>query len=230
VRWVHRAVGPAVARSRPARRRARWTSALRLAGRRCVSAHAACRDQARNTPRCRRPAPPATHVPCETCVIGHAEEKRRLRAWNARSGSTNMFSTDSRAARRPLTRAWHSRCWDTSGTRADNGLAPGTRKGAHLRRLRDAPARNRTLNLRIKSPLLCQLSYRGGPRMVAAGSAQPLCGCWPGCSTPSWLLARSMFDCSCLRWSLGASSMAFFSASSLLRVWLAPAARTARLA
>jgi hypothetical protein len=32
----------------------------------------------------------------------------------------------------------------------------------------DAPARNRTLNLRIKSPLLCQLSYRGEPRMVAA--------------------------------------------------------------
>jgi hypothetical protein len=26
---------------------------------------------------------------------------------------------------------------------------------------RDAPARNRTWNLRIKSPLLCQLSYRG---------------------------------------------------------------------
>jgi hypothetical protein len=26
----------------------------------------------------------------------------------------------------------------------------------------DAPARNRTWNLRIKSPLLCQLSYRGG--------------------------------------------------------------------
>ena len=30
-----------------------------------------------------------------------------------------------------------------------------------LRRFRDAPARNRTWNLRIKSPLLCQLSYRG---------------------------------------------------------------------
>jgi hypothetical protein len=25
----------------------------------------------------------------------------------------------------------------------------------------DAPARNRTWNLRIKSPLLCQLSYKG---------------------------------------------------------------------
>ena len=30
--------------------------------------------------------------------------------------------------------------------------------------LSDAPARNRTWNLRIKSPLLCQLSYRGWVR------------------------------------------------------------------
>ena len=30
----------------------------------------------------------------------------------------------------------------------------------------DAPARNRTWNLRIKSPLLCQLSYKGAARSV----------------------------------------------------------------
>jgi hypothetical protein len=30
----------------------------------------------------------------------------------------------------------------------------------------DAPARNRTWNLRIKSPLLCQLSYKGAVRSV----------------------------------------------------------------
>src|SRR5215218_9772950 len=32
-----------------------------------------------------------------------------------------------------------------------------------------APARNRTWNLRIKSPLLCQLSYKGAAEIVAAG-------------------------------------------------------------
>src|SRR4051812_35152802 len=41
----------------------------------------------------------------------------------------------------------------------------------------DAPARNRTWNLRIKSPLLCQLSYRGGRlRSVAAGPESAAAG------------------------------------------------------
>src|SRR3954451_16780784 len=31
-----------------------------------------------------------------------------------------------------------------------------------------APARNRTWNLRIKSPLLCQLSYKGAAARIAA--------------------------------------------------------------
>jgi hypothetical protein len=34
-------------------------------------------------------------------------------------------------------------------------------KGLRLQAFLHAPARNRTWNLRIKSPLLCQLSYRG---------------------------------------------------------------------
>jgi hypothetical protein len=54
------------------------------------------------------------------------------------------------------------------------GIGLATRKGAALRRLCDAPARNRTLNLRIKSPLLCQLSYRGAANMVAAAARPPL--------------------------------------------------------
>src|SRR3954468_12460862 len=48
----------------------------------------------------------------------------------------------------------------------------GGREGRRTRNARecgplfDAPARNRTWNLRIKSPLLCQLSYKGVPRSV----------------------------------------------------------------
>src|SRR5215216_7300682 len=38
-----------------------------------------------------------------------------------------------------------------------------------------APARNRTWNLRIKSPLLCQLSYKGACRPIVA-SARLLLG------------------------------------------------------
>src|SRR3954463_11637781 len=48
---------------------------------------------------------------------------------------------------------------------------PRTTKRLHLQAFPDAPARNRTWNLRIKSPLLCQLSYRGAERCssLAAG-------------------------------------------------------------
>src|SRR3954451_8417218 len=40
------------------------------------------------------------------------------------------------------------------------------RRARRRSRRPSAPARNRTWNLRIKSPLLCQLSYKGVPRSV----------------------------------------------------------------
>ena len=47
-----------------------------------------------------------------------------------------------------------------------------------LGRAGHAPGRNRTFNLRIKSPLLCQLSYRGArktrPRRIAFGYSPDL--------------------------------------------------------
>src|SRR5215210_4269217 len=51
---------------------------------------------------------------------------------------------------------------------------PGHARGTPRRdlALESAPARNRTWNLRIKSPLLCQLSYKGAAPSVAAGSGR----------------------------------------------------------
>ena len=62
-----------------------------------------------------------------------------------------------------------------------NVIEPTTLNARRSRAFADAPGRNRTFNLRIKSPLLCQLSYRGAATMVAAASGQPLlaaAGCW----------------------------------------------------
>ena len=59
---------------------------------------------------------------------------------------------------------------------------------------KSAPARNRTWNLRIKSPLLCQLSYRGAG--VQCSWAQPVVAVWgvvPGRRSSAAFLAASRF-------------------------------------
>src|SRR3954453_3154101 len=66
------------------------------------------------------------------------------------------------AAARNTPLSGHS--WDTV---APNPL-PRKRRNRAIARFNDAPARNRTWNLRIKSPLLCQLSYKGATRILAS--------------------------------------------------------------
>ena len=51
----------------------------------------------------------------------------------------------------------------TAGMRAVHTKGPPRRSFGP-----SAPARNRTWNLRIKSPLLCQLSYKGGRALILA--------------------------------------------------------------
>src|SRR3954468_23595666 len=50
------------------------------------------------------------------------------------------------------------------------------RRNRAVARFRSAPGRNRTFNLRIKSPLLCQLSYKGAADKYSAVGATALEG------------------------------------------------------
>ena len=59
------------------------------------------------------------------------------------------------------------------GTLDDGPTTPGQRKSPAEAGLSSAPGRNRTFNLRIKSPLLCQLSYKG---VGADESSDAACG------------------------------------------------------
>src|SRR3954449_10711849 len=99
---------------------------------------------------------------------------------------------------------------------------PGFRERA------SAPARNRTLNLRIKSPLLCQLSYRG--ETTCDGSGYWPFG-WPAelspssCCSAALIWSRTVFA-----WPFGARSAALAAASFSLRVCFAPWASTASCA
>ena len=102
---------------------------------------------------------------------------------------------DDAARRRELVAAALARPVDRRAPRGDDGRAVISVAigGNHLH----APARNRTWNLRIKSPLLCQLSYRGAERRItlATGRASrsPSCSasfsCCPRAS--GWRLGRS---------------------------------------
>src|SRR3954453_17518999 len=97
-----------------------------------------------------------------------------------------------------------------------------------FRELASAPARNRTLNLRIKSPLLCQLSYRG--ETTCDGSGYWPFG-WPAelspssCCSAALIWSRTVFA-----WPFGARSAALAAASFSLRVCFAPWASTASCA
>jgi hypothetical protein len=107
-----------------------------------------------------------------------------------------------------------------------------TKKGVRLQAFPDAPARNRTWNLRIKSPLLCQLSYKGlaldcsvgPPHGEAAGYFSGVgvgAALWPDVR-PACCLIPSSWPRSDSRMSGSVSWTAFLAARSPLRVWPAP--------
>src|SRR5690349_1438472 len=63
---------------------------------------------------------------------------------------------------------------DTIGTQSADRAERLNDETALSRGFVSAPGRNRTFNLRIKSPLLCQLSYKGGLAANDSGEAWAL--------------------------------------------------------
>src|SRR3954452_10027830 len=164
-------------------------------------------------------------------------ERRRPAVWGSRAGRGLKRSPS--PTNPPLRARRHTGGESVTPSRhegADDRGRPERGRRAHekarpqpgFRERASAPARNRTLNLRIKSPLLCQLSYRG--ETTCDGSGYWPFG-WPAelspssCCSAALIWSRTVFA-----WPFGARSAALAVASFSLRVCLAPWASTASCA
>ena len=101
-------------------------------------------------------------------------------AYSSRARARALGPLESRVRSALSARAWPRRSYADLGTYGGHfdrcGKECATHEKARHCRASSAPARNRTLNLRIKSPLLCQLSYRGGRRDGSGGVSRPVRG------------------------------------------------------